>query len=97
MFSYKFVNTYISLHMQLIISEIMFPELLSIYQFPVPLKPLRNMHRRMGKPSICIGETLKKEQISFAVTSNCEADQRLCFRYTDSTIPLLSKSKISSL
>ena len=21
--------------------------------------------------------------------SNCEADQRLCFRYTDSTIPLL--------
>ena len=28
--------------------------------------------------------------------SNCEADQRLCFRYTDSTITLLSKSKISS-
>ena len=26
-----------------------------------------------------------------------EADQRLCFRYTDSTIPLLPKSKISSL
>ena len=30
-------------------------------------------------------------------SSNCEADQRLCFRNTDSTIPLLSKSKISSL
>ena len=29
--------------------------------------------------------------------SNCEADQHLCFRNTDSTIPLLSKSKISSL
>ena len=29
--------------------------------------------------------------------SNCEADQRLCFCYTDSTIPLLSKSKICSL
>ena len=31
--------------------------------------------------------------------SNREADQRLCFRYMDSTIPLhvLSKSKISSL
>ena len=28
---------------------------------------------------------------------NHEADQRLCFRYTDSTIPLLSESKISSL
>ena len=29
--------------------------------------------------------------------SACAADQRLCFRYIDSTIPLLSKSKISSL
>ena len=28
--------------------------------------------------------------------SNCEADQRLCFRHTDSTIPLLLKSEISS-
>ena len=27
---------------------------------------------------------------------NCAADQRLCFRYIDSTIPLLPKSKISS-
>ena len=28
--------------------------------------------------------------------SNCEADQRLCFRYTDSTLSLLIKSEISS-
>ena len=28
---------------------------------------------------------------------NREADQRLCFRYKDSAIPLLLKSKISSL
>ena len=28
--------------------------------------------------------------------SNYEADQRLCFRCTDSTIPLLSKSKVYS-
>ena len=28
---------------------------------------------------------------------NREADQRLCFRYTDSTIPLLPKPEISSL
>ena len=28
--------------------------------------------------------------------SNCEADQRLCFRYSDSTIPLLLKPEISS-
>ena len=27
---------------------------------------------------------------------NCAADQRLCFRYTDSTITLLPKYKISS-
>ena len=26
-----------------------------------------------------------KEQLSFAVLSNCEADQRLCFFYTDIT------------
>ena len=36
-----------------------------------------------------------KAQISCAVTRT--ADQRLCFRYTDSTIPLLPKSEISSL
>ena len=29
--------------------------------------------------------------------SNCEADQRICFHYMDSTISRLSKSKISSL
>ena len=28
---------------------------------------------------------------------NCAADQRLCFHYINATIPLLSKSKISSL
>ena len=34
----------------------------------------------------------RKQRRSF-----CEADQCLCFRYSDSRIPLLSKSKISSL
>ena len=29
--------------------------------------------------------------------SNCEADQRLYFHYTDSTIPFLFKSEISSV
>ena len=43
----------------------------------------------MGKPAICIGENKGADQLR----SNCEADQRLCFRYTDSTIPLFSKSK----
>ena len=47
----------------------------------------------MGKPTICIGENKGADQLH----SNCEADQHLCFRYTDITIPPLSKSKISSL
>ena len=50
---------------------------------------------RREKTGFCICEN--KTQISFAVIGNREADQRLCFRYTDSTIPLLPKYKISSL
>ena len=52
-----------------------------------------NMSRRTGKPTICIGENKDADQLR----GNREADQRLCFRYLDNTIPLLSKSKISSL
>ena len=47
----------------------------------------------MGKPTICIGENKGADQLR----SNCEADQRLCFCYSDSTITLLLKSEISSL
>ena len=46
----------------------------------------------MGKPTICIGENKDADQLR----GNREADQRLCFRYSDSTIPLLLKSEISS-
>ena len=46
----------------------------------------------MGKPTICIGENKGADQLR----SNCESDQRLCFRYSYSTIPLLPKSEISS-
>ena len=46
----------------------------------------------MGKPTICIGENKGADQLH----SNCEADQRLCFRYSDGTMPLLLKSEISS-
>ena len=45
----------------------------------------------MGKPTICIGENKDADQLR----GNREADQRLCFRYSDSTIPLLLKSEIS--
>ena len=44
------------------------------------------------KPAFCICENKDADQLR----GNSEADQRLCFRYTDSTIPLLSKSEISS-
>ena len=45
----------------------------------------------MGKPTICLGENKGADQLR----SNCEADQRLCFCYSDSTVPLLLKSEIS--
>ena len=52
------------------------------------------MSYNMRKPDFCLlGENKGADQFR----SNCKADQRHCFRYTDSTIPLLSKSKISSL
>ena len=38
-----------------------------------------------------------RKQRRRSALGNHEADQRLCFRYIDSTIPLLSKSEISSL
>ena len=51
------------------------------------------LSRVMRKPTFCICENKDADQLR----GNREADQRLCFRYIDSTIPLLSKSEISSL
>ena len=47
----------------------------------------------MRKPAFSICENKGADQLR----GNREADQRLSFRYIDSTIPLLSKSEISSL
>ena len=47
----------------------------------------------MRKQAFCICENKDADQLR----SNREADQRLCFLYTDSTIPILPKSEISSL
>ena len=47
----------------------------------------------MRKPAFCICENKDADQLR----GNREADQRLCFRYTDSTESLLPKSEISSL
>ena len=45
------------------------------------------MSRVVSKPTFCICENKDADQLC----GNREADQRLCFRYIDSTIPL-SKS-----
>ena len=47
----------------------------------------------MRKPAFCICENKDADQLR----GYREADQRLCFRYIDSTITLLSKSEISRL
>ena len=51
------------------------------------------LSRVMRKPAFCICENKDADQLR----GNREADQRLCFRYIDSSVPLLSKSEISSL
>ena len=55
------------------------------------------------KPDFCLCENKDADQLrsyenkgADQLRSNCEADQRLCFRYTDSTLSLLIKSEISS-
>ena len=47
----------------------------------------------MRKPGLCICKNKDADKLR----GNREADQRLCFRYLDSTIPLLPQSEISSL
>ena len=49
-----------------------------------------DMSLLMRKPTICICENKDADQLC----SNCTADQLLCFRHTDSTIPLLLISKV---
>ena len=59
----------------------------------------------MRKPAFCICENKDADQLQgnreadqrLSLPRKPEADQRLCFRYTDSTIPLPSKCEISSL
>ena len=48
----------------------------------------------MRKPAFCI---YTKNKDADQLRGNREADQRLCFRYTESIIPLLPKSNFKSL
>ena len=59
----------------------------------VPLSHHFYMSLVVRKPDFCICEIKDADQLH----GNRKADQRLSFRYTDSTIPLLPKSDISSL
>ena len=52
-----------------------------------------NLSRVTRKPTFYICENKDPDQLC----GNRKADQRFCFRHIDSTIPLLSKSVISSL
>ena len=45
-----------------------------------------HLSHRITKPTTCIGENKGADQLC----SNRTADQHLCFRYTDSTFPLLN-------
>ena len=47
----------------------------------------------MRNPAFCICENKDPDQLR----GDREADQRLCCRYTDTTIPILHKYEISSL
>ena len=53
---------------------------------------LNKMSRIVRKPDFCLCENKGADQLR----GNREADQRLCFRYTDSIFPLLLISEISS-
>ena len=53
---------------------------------------IEHMSRVVRKPAFCICENKDADQLR----GKREADQRLCFRYTDSTIPPLPKYEISS-
>ena len=55
---------------------------------------LKHMSLVMKKPAFSICENKGADQLR---GNNREADQPLCFRYTDNTIPLLPKYEISSL
>ena len=55
--------------------------------------PCYNMSLFVRKPAFCICENKNTDQLC----GDREADQLLCFCYTDSKIPLLPKSEISSL
>ena len=64
---------------------LLFFQLKDYVSLPFEIMDLYKMSLVMRKPAFCICENKDADQLR----GNREADQRLCFRYTDSTIPLL--------
>ena len=62
------------------------------FQFCNTIMLLKIYEPRYEKPVFCICENKDADQLR----GNREADQRLCFSYTDSTIPLLPKTKLQA-
>ena len=56
-------------------------------------KAQTHMSRVIRKPAFCMCANKDADQLR----GNREADQRLCFHYIDSTIPILPKSEFSNL
>ena len=56
-------------------------------------KEINDMSRVVRKMAFCVCENKDADQLR----GSREADQRLCFRYIDSTIPLLPKYEFLSL
>ena len=59
--------------------------------------PYSDFRKKYEPPHEKTNNLHMRNQRRRSVRSNCEADHRSCFRYTDSTISLFSKSKIYSL
>ena len=74
--------------------ELVIPVRFTVTQRQIFLSiPLTHISLVMRKLAFFICENKDADQLRV----NREADQRLCFRYTDSTIPLLPQSEMSSL
>ena len=93
---YFLVDVFYSLFLEFVLDEAKVKLSVSyIKGVPMPdeIKVTKHLSRIIRKPTFCICANKDADQLR----GDREADQRLCFRYIDSPIPLLSKSEISSL
>ena len=65
----------------------------SVSEWEIERQKVKYLSRVTRKPTFCICKIKDADQLR----DYREADQRLCFHYIDSAIPLIPKSEISSL